>query len=157
MVEKMKNKRHEKILQIIKERIIVTQDELQNILLELGFNVTQSTVSRDIKELRIVKAQDINGIYRYMSSKNGQITMHDNTKEHYIDVFTKGAIDVKYAVNNIVVKCYNGMASSTCVAIDTLYGGEILGSLAGDDTIIIVCATELDAKSLAGKLINLIK
>lgn len=153
----MKNKRHEKILQIIKERIIVTQDELQNILLELGFNVTQSTVSRDIKELRIVKAQDINGIYRYMSPKNGQISVQDNTREHYVDVFVKGAIDVKYAVNNIVVKCYNGMASSTCVAIDTLYGNDILGSLAGDDTIIAVAATETDAKALAEKLLNLIK
>lgn len=153
----MKNKRHEKILQLIKERVIVTQDELQALLLQLGFNVTQSTVSRDIKELRIVKAQDINGIYRYMSPQNGQISMHDNTKEHYIDVFAKGAIDVRYAVNNIVVKCYNGMASSACVAIDTLFGGEILGSLAGDDTIIIICANELDAKALAEKLLKLIK
>ncbi len=153
----MKNKRHEKILQIIKEKIIVTQDELQNLLVEMGFNVTQSTVSRDIKELRIVKAQDINGIYRYMSPQNGQISVQDNTKEHYIDMFSKGAIDVKYAVNNIVVKCYNGMASSTCVAIDTLFGNEILGSLAGDDTIIIVAATEHDARSLAVKLLNLIK
>lgn len=153
----MKNKRHEKILQIIKEKIIVTQDELQNLLVETGFNVTQSTVSRDIKELRIVKAQDINGVYRYMSPKNGQISVQDNTKEHYIDMFRKGAIDVKYAVNNIVIKCYNGMASSTCVAIDTLFGNDILGSLAGDDTIIIVAATEQDAKFLAVKLLNLIK
>lgn len=153
----MKNKRHEKILQIIKENIIVTQDELQNLLVELGFNVTQSTVSRDIKELRIVKAQDINGVYRYMSPKTGQISIHDNTREHYIDVFIKGAVDVKYALNNIVIKCYNGMASSTCVAIDTLFGNEILGSLAGDDTIIIVAATEQDAKALAVKLLNLIK
>ncbi len=153
----MKNKRHEKILQIIKEKIIVTQDELQILLVETGFNVTQSTVSRDIKELRIVKAQDINGVYRYMSPKNGQISVQDNTKEHYIDMFIKGAVDVKYAVNNIVIKCYNGMASSTCVAIDTLFGNEILGSLAGDDTIIIVAATEQDAKSLAVKLLNLIK
>lgn len=153
----MKNKRHEKILQVIKEKIIVTQDELQNILLHLGFNVTQSTVSRDIKELRIVKAQDINGVYRYMSPKNGPISVHDNTKDHYLDVFTKGALDVKFALNNIVVKCYNGMASSACVAIDTLFGGELLGSLAGDDTIIIVCANEHDAKALADKLLNLIK
>ena len=85
----MKNKRHEKILQLIKERVIVTQDELQALLLQLGFNVTQSTVSRDIKELRIVKAQDINGIYRYMSPQNGQISMHDNTKEHYIKSSTR--------------------------------------------------------------------
>lgn len=153
----MKNKRHEKILQIIKEQIIVTQDELQNLLVKMGFNVTQSTVSRDIKELRIVKAQDINGVYRYMSPKNGQISVQDNAKEHYIDMFRKGAIDVKYAVNNIVIKCYNGMASSACVAIDTLFGNEILGSLAGDDTIIIVASTEQDAKTLAVKLLNLIK
>lgn len=152
----MKNKRHEKILQLIDEKIIVTQDELQNLLLDLGYNVTQSTVSRDIKELRIVKAQDINGDYRYMSSKSGQIPVHDNSKEHFVDVFKKGALDVKFALNNIVIKCYSGMASSTCVALDMLFGNEILGSLAGEDTIIAVTSSEADSKVLSEKLLNLI-
>ncbi len=153
----MKNKRHEKILQLIEEKVIVTQDELQSLLLNLGFNVTQSTVSRDIKELRIVKAQDIHGTYRYMSPKNSHLSVHDNSKEHFFDVFSKGAIDVKFALNNIVIKCYSGMASSTCVALDMLFGNEILGSLAGDDTIIAVVSSEENAKSLSTKLLNLIK
>ncbi len=153
----MKNKRHEKILQLIEEEIIVTQDELQNLLLNLGYNVTQSTVSRDIKELRIVKAQDINGVYRYISSKSAQMRVRDNSREHFIDVFSKGAIDVRFALNNIVIKCYSGMASSTCVAVDTLFGNEILGSLAGDDTIIAVAPSESAAKLLTDKLLKLIK
>ncbi len=153
----MKNKRHEKILQLIEEEIIVTQDELQNLLLNLGYNVTQSTVSRDIKELRIVKAQDINGVYRYISSKSAQMRVRDNSREHFIDVFAKGAIDVKFALNNIVIKCYSGMASSTCVAVDTLFGNEILGSLAGDDTIIAIAPSEAAAKQLTDKLLKLIK
>lgn len=153
----MKNKRHEKILQLIENEIIVTQDELQSLLLDLGYNVTQSTVSRDIKELRIVKTQDINGVYRYISSKSAQMRVHDNSREHFIDVFSKGAIDVKFALNNIVIKCYSGMASSTCVAVDTLFGNEILGSLAGDDTIIAVAPSEFAAKQLTDKLLKLIK
>ncbi len=153
----MKNKRQEKILQLIEEKIIVTQDELQSLLLNLGFNVTQSTVSRDIKELRIVKAQDINGVYRYISSKNTQMRVHDNSREHFVDVFSKGAVDVKFALNNIVIKCYSGMASSTCVAIDTLFGNDILGSLAGDDTIIAIAPSENAARELTQKLLKLIK
>ncbi|MBO5725710.1 MAG: arginine repressor, partial [Clostridia bacterium] len=152
----MKSKRHEKILKLIEENVIVTQDELQDLLLKLGFNVTQSTVSRDIKELRIIKAQDINGVYRYMTTVGKQLSVNDKSKDHFTDIFAKSVIDVKYALNNIVIKCYTGMASSACVAFDTLYSSEILGSLAGDDTIIVVTKSEADSKSLAAQLLNLI-
>lgn len=153
----MKNKRQEKLLQLIEENIIVTQEDLQTLLVNSGFTVTQSTVSRDIKELRIIKAQDINGIYRYISPMNGKFSVRDNSREHYIDVFSKGAYDVKFALNNLVIKCYTGMASSTCVAFDSLYSDKILGSLAGDDTIIAVTESTEISETLAKELIELIK
>ena len=153
----MKSKRHEKILKLIEDNVIVTQDELQDLLLKLGFNVTQSTVSRDIKELRIIKAQDINGVYRYMTTVGKQLSVNDKSKDHFTDIFAKSVIDVRYALNNIVIKCYNGMASSACVAFDTLFSNDILGSLAGDDTIIVVTKSETDSKNLAAQLLNIIK
>lgn len=153
----MKNKRQEKIIELIENNIIVTQDELQYLLVNSGFNVTQSTVSRDIKEMRIVKAQDLNGIYRYIYPKNGKFTLNNReNRQHYLEVFSKGAFDVKYALNNVVVKCYTGMASSTCVALDALFGDKILGSLAGEDTIIIIMSDEASSKVLCEELLAII-
>ena len=153
----MKSRRQEKILQLIEENVILTQDELQDCLLQLGFNVTQSTVSRDIKELRIIKAQDINGVHRYISARNAKVGTTEKSKEHYIDVFLKSAIDVKYAMNNVVIKCYNGMASGACVAVDALYGDTILGSLAGDDTILLVTKNEHDSAAITDRIQKIIK
>ncbi len=153
----MKNKRQETILMLIEENVIVTQDELQDMLLKSGYNVTQSTVSRDIKDLRILKAQDFNGIYRYMTPRGNQMAVNDKSREHFIDIFKKSVTSVQYAVNNIVIKCYNGMAQGACVALDTLFNNEILGSLAGDDTIIVITATEEDAQKLCNQLKSLMK
>lgn len=153
----VKSRRQEIILKLIEDNVIVTQDELQDLLLNSGYNVTQSTVSRDIKEMRIVKAQDINGVFRYMSPHTGQIPVREKTKDHFVDMFAKSVIDVQYALNNIVIKCYTGMASSACVAFDTLFGNLILGSLAGEDTIIVVTKNEADSAALCEKLLKLIK
>ena len=150
----MKNKRHEKILSLISENIIVTQEDLLEYLIKEGFKVTQSTVSRDIKQLRIVKSQDSNGIYRYLTARPAAIKPQNKTEEHYLDMFSKSVISADYAVNNIVIKCYNGMASGACVAFDALYSDYILGSLAGDDTIIAVTKDELSAKTLCEKILN---
>ncbi|MBQ0083428.1 MAG: hypothetical protein KBS52_01505 [Clostridiales bacterium] len=153
----MKNKRQEKIIEIIENNVIVTQDELQYLLLNMGFNVTQSTVSRDIKEMRIVKAQDINGVYRYIYPKNGKLSLDERgNRQHYLEVFSKGAFDVKYAINNLVVKCYTGMASSTCVALDALFGDRIVGSIAGEDTIIVIMQNEESSKQLCEELLSII-
>ncbi len=153
----MKNKRHERILSLISENIIVTQEELLDYLLNEGFNVTQSTVSRDIKQLKIVKTQDSNGIHRYLSARpiirnynNG------NSFEHFADMFSKSVISVDYALNNVVIKCYTGLASSACVAFDAMFTDSILGSLAGDDTIIAVTKNELSAKELTEEISKLI-
>lgn len=152
----MKNKRHERILSLINENIIVTQDDLLEYLLREGFKVTQSTVSRDIKQLRIVKSQDAGGIYRYLSARPQMHSFHDKSEAHYLDMFAKSVISTDYALNNIVIKCYTGMASSACVAFDAMYGDLILGSLAGEDTIIVVTRDEASAKELCQKISKLI-
>lgn len=149
----MKNKRQEKILELIKRDIVTTQEELQTSLEALGFRVTQSTVSRDIKELRIVKAQDENGVYRYLVAQGDD---GKRTVGHYQDLFARSAIDVLYSMNIVIVKCYAGMASGAGVALDNLYSDMILGSLAGDDTVFAVTSSESDSQKLTDELKKLI-
>lgn len=152
----MKNKRHERILALISENIIATQEELLEYLIREGFKVTQSTVSRDIKQLKIVKSQDLAGIYRYLPARHTNNGYHEKSDANLFDMFSKGVISVDYALNNIVIKCYTGMASSACVAFDALYGNQILGSLAGEDTIIAVTRDEASARELTAKISKLI-
>lgn len=149
----MKNKRQEQLLRLIKEQIITTQDELQDALEALGFKVTQSTVSRDIKELRIVKAQDKNGVYRYLVA-GASAPSHNGS--HYQEMFARAAVDVLYSMNTVVIKCYPGMASSACVALDKLFSDMVMGSLAGDDTILAVTAGEQESVILTKELKKLI-
>ena len=146
----MKDKRQEKILEIIQNNIIFTQDDLQNALNNLGFKVTQSTVSRDIKELRLVKGHDSEGNYRYVSSDIGG--SEQQPISHYREIFSRYAISIEYALNDVVVKCYSGMASSVCVAIDAMFKGMMLGTLAGDDTVFIVTHSIEEATKLATEL-----
>lgn len=145
----MKSNRQEKILQIIEDKIIFTQDDLQNELNKLGFNVTQSTVSRDIKELHLIKGRDENGNYRYISHNIGQ---SEHTAKQYNDIISRYVLSADYAQNDVVIKCYSGMASSVAVALDSLYSDKMLGSIAGDDTIFIISRTENDAKLLSNEI-----
>ena len=151
----MKSNRQEKILELIKNKIFLTQEDLQNELLALGYNVTQSTVSRDIKELRIVKGHDSDGNYRYIANEPTAAVMQN--REHYRDFFSRAVKTVAFSLNNVVVKCYTGMASSACVAVDEMFGDMMLGSLAGDDTILIVTAGEPQSAHLALELNKLLK
>lgn len=150
----MKNRRHEVILDLIKNQILTTQDELQEALEGLGFKVTQSTVSRDIKELRIVKAQDRDGVYRYQVASKGNDSVRDNN--HFEEMFTKSCTDVIYSMNTVIIKCYAGMASSVCVALEHLFGDLILGSLAGDDTIFAITSGEKASVALVDKIKKII-
>ncbi len=149
----MKTKRQEKILELIREKICLTQEDLQNGLLEAGFNVTQSTVSRDIRELKLVKGRDKDGNYRYLVNNNSANSAKDN---RYHLLFSGAVKSVSYSLNNVVIKCYNGMASSAAVTVDELFGEMMLGSLAGDDTVIIVTSGEAQSKQLAESLNSLI-
>lgn len=150
----MKKKRQQKILEIIEKNIVLTQDDIQNLLLAAGFNVTQSTVSRDIKELRLIKGHDGAGNYRYVSSqlKNTE----KQSYAHYREIFSRYATSVENALNNIVIKCEGGMASSVCVAVDTMFKDMMIGSIAGEDTIFIITRTEAQAQQLSTELKKII-
>lgn len=145
----MKNKRQEAILELIKNEICLTQEDLQNGLNKLGFNVTQSTVSRDIRALKLSKGRDNKGNYRYLVIEEESKNTQDG---HYKTLFLSSVKSIAYSMNNVVIKCKAGMASSVCVAVDETFGDMMLGSLAGDDTIIIVTASESDSKDLTESL-----
>ncbi len=150
----MKLKRQQKILEIIKEQICLTQEDLQNGLAAAGFNITQSTISRDIRELKLVKGRDEQGNYRYLANPENNIPKI--TGERYHSLFSTAVKSVKYSLNNVVIKCENGMASSACVAVDELFGDMMIGSLAGDDTIIVVTESEGHSKQLSESLQKLL-
>lgn len=150
----MKSKRQEAILELIKNKVCLTQEDLQNGLQDLGFDVTQSTVSRDIRELKLVKGRDAVGNYRYIS--NTASSKDNKSISHYSELFSRAVKSVNYSLNNVVIKCHNGMASVACVAVDELFGDMMLGSLAGDDTIIIVTTGEQQSKQLKDNLVKLL-
>lgn len=149
----MKSKRQQMILELIENKVCLTQEDLQNGLKRAGFDVTQSTVSRDIRELKLVKGRDKDGNYRYLAHKTDNAPHSDS---HYNEMFVGAVKSIDYALNNVVIKCYNGMASSACVAVDAMFGDMMLGSLAGDDTIIIVTHCEKESKKLVDSLKNLL-
>lgn len=150
----MKSKRQEKILELIEQQVCLTQEDLQNELEAAGFNVTQSTVSRDIRELKLVKGRDEQGNYRYLA--NPAAARSVNSGNRYHTLFSSAVKTVRYSLNNVVIKCENGMASSACVAVDELFGDMMLGTLAGDDTIIIVTESESHSKQLCDSLKKLL-
>ena len=148
----MKNTRHEKILEIIKSRPIFTQDDLQNALNKFGFKVTQSTVSRDIRELKLVKGHDSNGNYCYVAPKQSQ----DVGMSGYKQIILNAVEDIGYSLNNVVIKCRGGMAQSVCVAIDGAFSDMMIGTIAGDDTVLAITMNENDSVSLVQKIRELL-
>ncbi len=144
----MKTRRHAKILEIINNYQVETQEELQNHLSKAGFSVTQATVSRDIKELRLIKIPDDRGGYRYSIARSGND--HISTKFH--SVFSNSVIGIQYAQNIVVVHCLNGMAQAACAAMDSLHWKQVIGTLAGDDTFICIVTSERDAEELVMEL-----
>ncbi len=148
----MKTKRHSKILELISERDINTQEELLAYLKATGFDVTQATVSRDIKELRLVKTMVSDGKYRYapsVSDSNADI----GTK---YAVFNQSTKSVDCAGNMVVVKCFTGMANAACAVLDAMNHEGVVGTLAGDDTIFVLMRDEKSATTLVGKIKELI-
>lgn len=137
----MKKKRHEMILTLIKENIISTQEDLLSMLCSYGFDVTQATVSRDIKELGLIKKQK-DGVSKYSIG----IDTKSNNETKLYSIFSQSVISVDYAVNTSVIKCYSGTANAAAAAIDSMNLKEVVGTLAGDDTLFVLCRTESDAK-----------
>lgn len=153
----LKNGRREKILEIIATHPIETQEELIVALKNSGYDVTQSTASRDIKQLGLIKILDASGRYRYAKNlPHKESTLPSADHERLLDAFKRSAISVRYAMNNVVIKCYSGMAQGACVAFDTLFSEWVIGSLAGEDTIIVITSDEPSAADLTRKLNNII-
>ena len=144
----MKKRRHEKILQIISNNTVDTQEELLRLLRDEGFDVTQATVSRDIKELRLVKTQTGNGKYRYTAPKDGSRDM----SSRFFSLFSENTISVQSACNIVVIKSLTGMAQAVCAALDSLHWEGIVGTLAGDDTIFVVTQDEECARRFSEEL-----
>ena len=144
----MKKRRQAKILELISQNPIETQEELQDMLMKYGFEVTQATISRDIKELRLVKDLSNEGRYVYSSGKKSMDVINHRAGGIFNDTF----ITIDYAMNTVVIKCFTGMANAVCAAIDSMNLDEILGSIAGDDTIFILCRNEDTARMFTNKL-----
>ena len=148
----MKAKRQEALLRIVREQAIETQEELTGALRAAGFAVTQATVSRDIKELRLVKTLGGDGRYCYATVKAPQPEVA-SSKLHRL--FHDAVQKVDHAGNIVVVKCLSGTAGAVCAAADSMALSAIVGSLAGDDTILLVVRTEDDAIALSKTLRDL--
>ncbi len=129
----MKVERHSKIVELIGKYEIETQEELAERLHEAGFNVTQATVSRDIRELKLTKAPADSGKQRYMVLQN-----QGNFSDKYIRILQDGFLSMDMAQNILVIRTVSGMAMAVAAALDAIRFQEIVGCIAGDDTI--MCA-----------------
>ena len=145
----MKTKRQEKILEIIESRSIETQEQLLEALREDGVKVTQATVSRDIKELHLVKEQTGRGSYHYVVSAH-KATFHNTDKLQTI--FRESVLSFDCAQNIVVLKTMPGLASAACAALDNMDIDVLVGSLAGDDTALLVMRDNECALSFCDEL-----
>lgn len=148
----MKSRRHAKILDIIAEYPIETQDELLARLKDEGYKATQATISRDIKDLRLVKTLGSDGKYRYVSvSKNST-----DIRSNFSSLFASSVNSIDFAQNIVVIKTLSGMAQAVCAALDSNDYKAVVGTIAGDDTIFIACRSSQLAVNLTEELKKLI-
>ena len=138
----MKNKRQKRILEIINQDPVRTQGELAAILQREGINVTQATVSRDIKELRIVKAPGKNGKSKYAANSS---VLDFKTSEKLFKIFKEAVTSFDYAQNIVVIHTMPGLAMAACSALDGMKIADIVGTIAGDDTAFILMREVSDA------------
>lgn len=149
----MKTKRQSKILELIRNNDVETQEELQAFLEKDGFAVTQATVSRDIREMKLTKIATNGGKQKY-------VALNDNTEdlsEKYVRVLKDGFISMDMAQNILVIKTVSGMAGAVCASIDAMHIHEIVGSIAGDDTIMCAIRTTEDTVAIMKKLRRIIE
>ena len=149
----MKTKRHAKIMEIISNKNIETQEQLLFELQSAGFHTTQATISRDIKELRVVKELTSLGVYRYAAATD-EVTGTFTTRLNKI--FRECITNFDYSQNMIVIHTLPGLASAAASAIDAMNLSVILGTLAGDDTVMVVMRDNNTAAALCGEIKHLL-
>ena len=144
----MKTRRQAKILELIQRNDVETQEELSAYLVREGFQVTQATVSRDIRELKLTKIAMDNGKQKYAVITDADSGM----MEKYARVLREGFISMDLAKNIVVIKTVSGMAGAVCATIDAMKFQEMVGSIAGDDTIICIIRDDEEAVKIMKKL-----
>ena len=149
----MKTKRHDMISKLIASENIETQEELAARLRELGFPVTQATVSRDIKELRLIKVLSAEGKYKYATVEKAEADM----QERFIRMFSNCVLTVSSAGNLVVIKTITGSAPAAAEAVDSLKWPEILGTIAGDNTIFIAVRDGRSVSDIIKKFQKMLK
>lgn len=149
----MKGKRQEAILELVKKQEIETQEELAEKLNEAGFTVTQATISRDIRELKLTKIQrGTKQVYAALTENR-----YSNYNNKYIDILRHSFVSMDMAQNILVIKTASGTAMAVGAALDSLEWNEIVGSIAGDDTVMCAIRTVEDTKKLMKKLEDILK
>ena len=150
----MKNARQAEILNIIQNADVETQEQLLLYLKERGFNTTQATISRDIKELRLVKELAGNGGYRYAVSGHRN---NNGAEARLRNIFKEGFTSVDVAQNIIVLKTMPGLASAICSALDGMEIAGMVGSIAGDDTGLLIMRDNASAQHFSSEIHNLLR
>lgn len=149
----MKTNRQSKIIEIIQKNEVETQDELSELLEKDGFRVTQATVSRDIRELKLTKIPTAGGRQKYAVITDAP----ENLSKKYERVLREGFLSMDMAQNILVIKTVSGMASAVCAAIDAMKMREIVGSIAGDDTIMCAIRTVDDTYAVMKKIRRIVE
>ena len=149
----MKSQRHAKIMEIISNQNIETQEQLQAVLMQAGYRCTQATISRDIKELRIVKELTSLGTYRYTTTGS---EIGSSFSSRLNTIFKECVTGYDYAQNIIVIRTMPGLAAAAGSAIDAMNLSTVVGSLAGDDTVMVVMRDNNSAAAFCGEIKSLI-
>ena len=150
----MKRYRYNKIKEIVQSQSIETQEELANDLLAEGIEVTQATVSRDIKELMLIKIPTGDGHYRYALSPEENVVL---SRSRINRLFQDSIIRVDSALNQIVLHTIPGSASAVAFSVDHAKWSEVIGTLAGDDTILLICRSVEEVDSVLKRIADLMK
>ncbi len=148
----MKVNRHVKIVELVNKYDIETQEELADHLREEGFQITQATVSRDIRDLKLTKVPTDDGRQKYVVLKATENALRDK----YIRILKDGFVSMDKAMNLLVIKTVSGMAMAVAAAIDEMQWNEVLGCIAGDDTIMCAVRTVEDASVVMEKIRKLV-
>ncbi len=144
----MKKNRQDKIIEVIAKNVVETQEQLVALLNKEGYKVTQATVSRDIRKLKLTKQVNSDGISKYVYTTAG----HEAMQSKYVSVLRAGFVSMDVAENLLVVKTVSGMAMALATAIDSLELKEVVGCIAGDDTIMIAIKSKEEAKNVMAQL-----
>lgn len=149
----MKAKRHAKILELIRNHEIGTQEELCALLNQEGYQVAQATVSRDIRELKLTKVAAAGGGQKYVLFEENKNELRDK----FSRVFREGTVSIRTAQNMLVIKTVSGMAMAVAAALDSMDMPEIVGSIAGDDTIMCAVDSAENAEKIRKRLMKIMQ